>query len=218
MKVKHHAEPLMSGMRQRKRQERHDALIDAAMELFQDQGYEQTTMEQIAARADVSAPTLYRYFPRKTELLIALFWKERERLAAALDEFHRTSASLDAVSAVSGLLILNNSGIRSKRTRKLWREAIAALMRMHDEANDEFRAIKQYFERHIERMLKRLHRDGLLADGTPLAILVDVLYAVAAENYYRMIANEFRSAKEEERAVQDQVRLVLKGWAVLKTA
>jgi AcrR family transcriptional regulator len=202
----------MSGMRQRKRQERHDALIDAAMELFQEQGYEQTTMEQIAALADVSAPTLYRYFPRKTELLIALFWKERERLAAALDDFHRTSASWDAVRAVSGLLVLNNSGIRTKRARKLWREAIAALMRMHDTANDEFRAIKQYFERHIERMLKRLVREGRISPNTPLPVLVGVLYAVAAENYYRMIANEFRTADDEQRAIEAQVRLVLQGW------
>jgi len=204
----------VSGMRQRKRQERHDALIDAAIELFQIQGYEQTTMEEIAARTDVSAPTLYRYFPRKTELLIALFWKERERLSAALDDFHRKSATWDAVSSVAGLLVLNNSGIRSKSARKLWREAIAALMRMHDEANDEFRAIKQYFERHIERMLKRLHRDGKIAKDTPLQVLVGVLYAIAAENYYRMIANEFRTADDEKRAIEDQVRLVLKAWIV----
>ncbi|MGH6881230.1 MAG: helix-turn-helix domain-containing protein, partial [Hypericibacter sp.] len=74
-------------MRERKRQERNDTIIDAAMALFQRDGYEQTTMEEIAARADISPPTLYRYFPRKTELLIALFWKERERLAGALEEF-----------------------------------------------------------------------------------------------------------------------------------
>jgi AcrR family transcriptional regulator len=204
----------VSGMRQRKRQERHDALIDAAMELFQRNGYEQTTMEEIAAQADVSAPTLYRYFPRKNELLIALFWKERERLATALDDFHRKSASWDAVSSIAGLLILNNSGIRSKAARKLWREAIAALMRMHDQANDEFRAIKRYFAQHIERMLQRLVRDGHIAKDTPLSVLVGVLYAVAAENYYRMIANEFPSGEDEKAAIQDQVRIIFRGWVV----
>jgi AcrR family transcriptional regulator len=203
-------------MRERKRQERNDAIIDAAMELFQSNGYEQTTMEDIAADADVSPPTLYRYFPRKSELLIALFWKERERLAGALEEFHKESASWDAVSAVAGLLYLNNSGITSKSERRLWREAIAALMRMHDEANDEFRAIKQYFERHIERMLRRLHRDSLLAKDTPLPAMVNVLYAIAAENYYRMIANEFRRAEDEKRAIEEQVSLALKGWLTRK--
>jgi AcrR family transcriptional regulator len=204
------------GMRERKRQERNDVIIDAAMELFQSKGYEQTTMEEIAARADISPPTLYRYFPRKTELLVALFWKDRERLADALDKFHKKSASWDAVKAMAGLLYLNNSGIRSKAERKLWREAISALMRMHDEANDEFRSIKRYFERHIERMLQRLQRDSLIVEEAPLPAMVNVLYAVAAENYYRMIANEFKSADEERRAMEEQVALVLKGWLTQK--
>ena len=206
----------MTGMRERKRQERHDTIIDAAMVLFQRKGYEQTTMEDIAAQADVSPPTLYRYFPRKVELLIALFWKERERLAAALDEFHKTSTDMDAVEAVSGLLHLNNTGIRSKAERRLWREAVAALMRMHDTADDEFRAIKRYFEKHIERMLLRLRRDSLVSKDMPLPTMVRVLYAVAAENYYRMLANEFRSAEDERIAMEDQVGLVLKGWLTRK--
>lgn len=207
----------MTGMRERKRQERQDTILEVAMTLFQTRGYEQTTMEDIAARADISPPTLYRYFPRKAELLIALFWKERERLARALNEFHETCASLDAVAAVSGLLYLNNSGIKSKAERTLWREAVAALLRMHDAADDEFRAIKRYFEKHIERMLQRLRRDSLIADDTPLPVMVNVLYAVAAENYYRMLANEFTSAEEERVAMEEQVGAILKGWLTEST-
>jgi AcrR family transcriptional regulator len=203
-------------MRQRKRQERHDALIDAATELFRTKGYEQTTMEEIAARADVSPPTLYRYFPRKTELLIAFFWKERERLAKALDDFHKKSAGMDAVESVAGLLYLNNSGVRSKAARKLWREAMAALLRTHDTADDEFRAVKQYFEKHIERMLQRLSRDQLIAKDASLPALVNVLYAIAAENYHRMLANEFSSADAERTAMKEQVSAVLKGWLTKK--
>jgi AcrR family transcriptional regulator len=206
----------VTGMRQRKRQERHDALIDAATELFQTKGYEQTTMEEIAARADVSPPTLYRYFPRKTELLIAFFWKERERLAKALDDFQKKSAAMDAVESVAGLLYLNNSGVRSKAARKLWREAMAALLRAHDSADDEFRAVKRYFEKHIERMLQRLSRDSALSKDAPLPALVNVLYAVAAENYHRMLANEFSSADAEKAAMKEQVSAVLKGWLTKK--
>ncbi|QEX15575.1 hypothetical protein FRZ44_08620 [Hypericibacter terrae] len=202
----------MTGLRERKRQERNDIIIDAAMDLFQAHGYEQTTMEEIAARADISPPTLYRYFPRKTELLIALFWKERERMDTALEEFHRKSVSWDAVSAMAGLLYLNNSGVHTKAQRKLWREVMAALLRIHDEATDEFRSIKEHFEKHVERMLRRLQNDGLVAEEAPLGPMMYVLYAVAAENYYRVIANEFKSAEDEKRAMEEQVALVFKGW------
>lgn len=206
------AEPTPPGLRARKRQARHDAIVGAAMALFQRKGYEQTTMEEIAAEAAVSPPTLYRYFPRKTELLIALFWRGREELADALEDFHRKSTGMGAVDAVAGLLYLNNSGVGTPGKRKLWREAIAALMRMHDTPDDEFRIIKQYFEKHIERMLTRLRDDGLIRKDAPLAAMMYVLYAVAAENYYRILANEFRSPAEEKRAMEAQVRLVLAGW------
>jgi len=44
-------------------------IVDVALDLFLEQGYEATTMEQIAARAEVGSSTLYRYFPSK-ELLV----------------------------------------------------------------------------------------------------------------------------------------------------
>lgn len=203
------AEP---GRRERNKQARRDRIIEAAIALFQRQGYEQTKMEEIATEAGISAPTLYRYFPKKTELLIALFWRGREEMAPALEEFHRKSIGMGAVDAVAGLLYLNNSGVKTPGRRKLWREALAALLRMHDTPDDEFRIIKQYFEDHIERMLVRLRDDGLIRKDTPLKPMMYVLYAVAAENYYRILANEFRTAADEKRAMEEQVRLILQGW------
>lgn len=45
-------------------------LVDVAVELFIAQGYDQTTMEQIAATAEVAPATLYRYFPSKDLLIL----------------------------------------------------------------------------------------------------------------------------------------------------
>ena len=182
------------------------------MTLFQEKGYEQTTMEEIAAEADVSAPTLYRYFPKKTELLIALFWRGREEMADALEAFHRKSEGMGAVEAIAGLLYLNNSGVETPGKRKLWREALAALLRMHDTPDDEFRKIKQYFEQHIERMLLRLRDDGQIRKDAPLSAMMYVLYAMASENNHRILANEFTSQADEKRAMEAQVGLVMQGW------
>ena len=205
-------EPAATGLRERNKQARHDAIVDAAMRLFQRNGYEQTTMEEIAAEAAISAPTLYRYFPRKPELLIALFWLGRARMSPKLEAFHRSSVGMGAVEAVSGLLFLNNSGVESLGERKLWREAMAAQLRMHDLPDDEFRRIKQYFEEHIERMLLRLRADGKINKDAPIKPMLDVLYAIAAENYYRILANEFPSADDERHAMDAQVAMVMRGW------
>lgn len=45
-------------------------IADAALQLFTKQGYEQTTIEEIAALAEVGTRTLYRYYPTKEDLLL----------------------------------------------------------------------------------------------------------------------------------------------------
>jgi AcrR family transcriptional regulator len=45
-------------------------IVDVAIELFIAQGYDQTTMEQIAERAEVAPSTLYRYFTSKDLLVL----------------------------------------------------------------------------------------------------------------------------------------------------
>ncbi|HVI92084.1 MAG TPA: helix-turn-helix domain-containing protein [Dongiaceae bacterium] len=203
---------ILVGMRERKRQARSDEIIDAAMELFRNKGYENTRMEEIAERVDISAPTLYRYFPTKSSLLIAFHWKARARRAALLDDYFEKSIDLDPVTALTELLHLNNKSIGPKSERKLWREAMAALLRFHDAANDDFRRIKREFEERIEQLLQRLASDSRIAPDAPLTAMTEVLYAIASENFYRMIANEFRNVGEERATLRGQVALVLKGW------
>jgi len=62
------AEPV--SLRQRKRARTRAALIAAALELFERQGYEATTIDDIAAAADVSPRTFFRYFATKEEVAL----------------------------------------------------------------------------------------------------------------------------------------------------
>ena len=48
-----------------------ERLVVAAVDLFTEQGYDATTVAQIAERAGVTKSTFFRYFPDKRELLVA---------------------------------------------------------------------------------------------------------------------------------------------------
>jgi AcrR family transcriptional regulator len=60
----------LSGLRERKKAKTHLAIQEAALRLFRAQGYETTTVEQIAAAAEVSPSTYFRYFPTKEDVVI----------------------------------------------------------------------------------------------------------------------------------------------------
>lgn len=63
--------PAREGLRERKKQQTFQQLRHVAFELFEQQGFEATTIEEIAARANVSPRTVYRYFGTKHDLVIA---------------------------------------------------------------------------------------------------------------------------------------------------
>ncbi|NUR63743.1 MAG: TetR family transcriptional regulator [Catenulispora sp.] len=62
--------PAPIGLRERKKAQTRAAIQRHALHLFQRDGYHATTMEQIAAAAEVSPSTLYRYFPTKEDLVL----------------------------------------------------------------------------------------------------------------------------------------------------
>ncbi|MBD2664126.1 TetR/AcrR family transcriptional regulator [Richelia sinica] len=72
------------GMRRKPRQvrsqERVNRIIDVAEELFITQGYNATTTNAIAARAQISIGSLYQFFPDKTAIMQALALRYEQRL------------------------------------------------------------------------------------------------------------------------------------------
>ena len=59
-----------AGLRARKRARTRDAIADAAISLFLVRGFDQVSVADIAARAEVSKPTLFRYFTAKEDLVL----------------------------------------------------------------------------------------------------------------------------------------------------
>jgi len=103
-----------TGLRARKKARTHDAIADAAISLFLTHGFDQVSVTDIAAAAEVSKPTLFRYFPTKEDLVLHRFAdhkgeaarvvRDREPGVPAMTALHRHFVDgLDRYDPVTGL-------------------------------------------------------------------------------------------------------------------
>src|SRR5690606_20791601 len=77
------------GLRERKKVERRRRIEDAAVGLFERDGFEATTIEQIAAAADIAPRTFFSYFDTKDDVVLADY---ADRLGRIIDELDRRPA------------------------------------------------------------------------------------------------------------------------------
>src|SRR5215510_6663599 len=86
-----------TGLRERKKRETRDALTRAALELFVERGYDETTLAEIADAVGVSTRTIFAYFASKEDILFSTVQTMCDALAQALAE---RPAGTDALTAL----------------------------------------------------------------------------------------------------------------------
>jgi AcrR family transcriptional regulator len=91
-----------TGLRERKKRATRDALARAALELFVERGYDETTLAEIAEVAGVSTRTIFAYFPSKEDILFATMQTMRDALAQALAD---RPAGTDALTALQDFIL-----------------------------------------------------------------------------------------------------------------
>ena len=85
-------------LRERSKARRRDAIVRAAMRLFTANGYDATTISEIAAAAEVSPRTVSLYFPAKIDLVMSHVDEVAQRALATLAKQRRDETFADLLS------------------------------------------------------------------------------------------------------------------------
>jgi len=163
------AAPTRSG--RPRRTETTSAILDAALELWMERGYHSVSIDAVAARAGVSKPTIYRRWPNRQQLLVAVSQRfvppgEVADLGSFRDEvaaFLRERADL-----------YGNAGIR-----RILASAVAA----SSEDEDFHRAIQPFLDRFPAGMRTIIQR-GIARGDVRADVDIELLTAMINGSFY----------------------------------
>ncbi|QEV18839.1 TetR/AcrR family transcriptional regulator [Streptomyces alboniger] len=89
--------PPEPGLRSRKKQQRYTTISEAAIALFLERGFEKVSVAEVAAAAEISKPTLFRYFATKEDLVLHRFADHEDEAARVVAGRPAGRAALDAL-------------------------------------------------------------------------------------------------------------------------
>jgi AcrR family transcriptional regulator len=145
------------GLRERKKLRTRAILIDAAMELCLRNGYENTTVEQIAAAADVSPRTFSRYFATKDAAFMTLIEDYSHEVSIELETVPSAVGPLEAMRQAHVAVLTR---VASRQVGRLTTERIILMLRVINASDTLRRSAFEYRHEPSEAiMAKRMGVD-----------------------------------------------------------
>jgi AcrR family transcriptional regulator len=144
------------GLRERKKQKTRWAIQEHALRLIAEQGYEATTIDQIAAAAEISPSTFFRYFPTKEDLIV------QDEYDAVLEEGMSTmDASVAPLEAVRQVMWKSLSAMSEADKAKILERTklVLAVPALRSRSLENFVTTVDMLSRLVAR------RTGLSADA-----------------------------------------------------
>lgn len=179
------------GLRERKKARTREAIARAALALFEERGFQGTTLPAIAEAADVSPRTVSSYFPSK-ELLVFL---DAEREIAAFTEFLQRRAPTETTfDALRAWLDVHLADLEDTARERAARSRIV-------EADESLRAYERTLLARFERVIVESLAQDLGADAGDLTPRLAGAAASATLQTIGRWAAEQGAAPSRERAV-----------------
>jgi AcrR family transcriptional regulator len=172
----------------------HDAILDAVYELLQKKSVRDLAIEEVAKRAGVGKPTIYRWWPSKAALVMDMF---EERVAAQFRVPDAATAEATIRRSVMVLIRLLNGFFG-----KVSAEIIA-------EGQSEPDVLREYRERYVLKrrassraVIQRAKEGGEFRKDVDPELLIDMIYAPI---YYRLLVGHEKLDKRFGDALVDRV-------------
>lgn len=151
-----------------------ERIIASAVELFAEQGFDATTVQQVVDRAEVTKGALYHYFDAKDDLLYAIYHALIGTQNAALDEIAaRGMGAADTVRAVL-VNVVRTTVERLSEAKVFFREA----HKLDAERHAAFRADRRRYHEGFRKIVESGQASGEFSRVAPADTVVQIAMGV----------------------------------------
>ncbi len=204
----------MSGIRAIKKVKTRKILMEAAAHLFVRKGFERTTIEAVAARAEAGVGTVYNYFKSKSELLAALVEDDVDRMeqagAGALAAPNIQPGRI-ATDRALGDLLMAWLGVLARGDRRLWRAALSQALVSAD-GGEYYWPWEKGLGEQVAALLRRFQMGGRVHPTLPMDDAAAVVVGFANGALLRFLMQGDGALETVERDVRRQIAVLLRTW------
>ena len=168
--------------RERRRLEIRERIVETAFMLFETQGYEATTVTEIAERADIAYGTLFQHFPSKLDLLREVSGRALGRLFENVEEVSKRPGSFQERLVMLFDTTAENAESMGPQTRELISAMLA--LSIPETADSDDRKIRLLFRRFLD--------DGLTASEIREDEEIDTFVEVVVGTWYSLFLSWVR--------------------------
>lgn len=148
------------GLRQRRMRDTRRRILDAARELFGEAGFHRASLEDVAARAEVVRPTIYRHFGSKLGLFQALVSDAEQRAG-----IERVFAAMELPHAAEAVRAMLSELCHFWAAEEQLFRQVVGLAAVDPEARQVIEGKDASRRRDMKRLAERLQRQGGLEPG-----------------------------------------------------
>lgn len=200
----------MSKIMPKKRVRTQNSIMKAALILFSKNGFDETSMESIAEKAEISAGTLYNYYGSKPVLLLAIFADRTKEIRKNPPQISTTK--MNQTIAINDINMILKLAVQSIIIfpKKVMRQVFAQLQVLEGTEVDELIALDMEIVALLVPILERMKKNRLLAD-IDLENAALLLFGSLMTQFQLFISLETVSKDQLEEAIAIQVEMILFG-------
>lgn len=196
----------MTGLRARQKANRNKQIVAAASSLFRKTGFENTKIETIAERAEVSVGTIYNYFESKGDLLVAVVSLEVNEVLNAGESVIAAPPD-DVMGAITRLINIYLDHSLYYLDKDMWRNAMAlAISQPTSPSGRKYNELDERLSAQVGELIEKLRRMGRIKANIDTEAVGGIFFNATNMMFTTFVKTDAMSLEKLKTAMARQIK------------